>query len=150
MEINVLRDTLTNESSVGTMWIEGKEVFKTLEDTDVGMSLADPKSWPRKIKHKTAIPVGRYEVTITFSQRFKRPLPLLMSVPAFEGIRIHRGNTAADTSGCILVGATRANNFVGMSAKSEVSLLTLLRQYMGKEKVFITIGYADTVTDSRI
>jgi|GEM_PF-177519 len=64
----------------------------------------DYRNGGRKIKGRSAIPEGRYAVVITWSPRLKQWLPLLLGVPMFSGIRIHAGNTAKDTAGCILVG----------------------------------------------
>ena len=60
-----------------------------------------------KVKGRSAIPEGRYAVVISFSPKFKQWLPILLGVPRFEGIRIHAGNSAEDTAGCILVGKNR-------------------------------------------
>ena len=80
--------------------LEGASYFcDTLEPT-----WRDYRNGGRKIKGRSAIPEGRYAVVITWSPRLKQWLPLLLGVPMFSGIRIHAGNTAKDTAGCILVG----------------------------------------------
>ena len=65
-----------------------------------------------KVKGRSAIPEGRYAVVISYSPKFKQWLPILLGGPEFnrkwQGIRIHAGNTAKDTEGCILVGQNRA------------------------------------------
>ena len=82
---------------------KGYQFFSnTLEDTvrDLDHDGVDEV----KIFGETSIPYGTYKVTITYSPKFQRDLPLVNNVPGFDGIRIHPGNTAVDTEGCILVG----------------------------------------------
>lgn len=57
-----------------------------------------------KVKRRTAIPMGVYELVVTKSQRFKKFLPLIKNVEGFEGIRIHSGATTEHTEGCPLIG----------------------------------------------
>ena len=70
-----------------------------------------------KIYGDTAIPAGKYEVVITYSNRFKKYLPLLLNVPGYEGIRIHPGNSAVDTHGCLLPGINDVQGKVSNSVK---------------------------------
>lgn len=80
--------------------LEGASYFcDTLEPT-----WRDYAHGGRKIKGRSAIPEGRYAVVISWSPKMKKWLPILLGVPMFKGIRIHAGNTAKDTEGCILVG----------------------------------------------
>lgn len=77
-----------------------------------------------KVHGETAIPAGKYKMVITWSNRFKRKLPLLLNVPGFEGIRIHPGNTAVDTHGCILVGV---NDVKGQIHQSKLTFYELFK-----------------------
>ena len=92
-----------------------------------------------KIPHMTAIPAGRYEVVITQSPRFRCPMPLLLNVPGFSGVRIHWGNTAKDTDGCILVGENKAKGQVLNSRKAYRAVQGLLKEHLKKEKVYVDI-----------
>lgn len=102
--------------TIGELSIDGMPFTFTLEDL--------PQK--TKIPGKTRIPAGTYEVEITWSGRFKRDLPLLKDVPGFTGIRIHAGNTEADTSGCILVGSWRGGEELHSSRDAMESLMDML------------------------
>ena len=92
--------------TIGLLYVNGAYVCNTLEDTDRGLTdkMSSQEIAAIKVKGKTAIPTGRYKILMTYSPRFKKDMPLLCAVKGFEGIRIHSGNTASDTEGCILCG----------------------------------------------
>lgn len=110
MKITIDRFEFSDKSTIGTLLCDDFDCF-TLEDCD--RYLEDNPS--AKIYGKTAIPRGVYRVIITYSNRFKKELPLLLDVPGFEGVRIHAGNFDSDTEGCILVGSTHSHDFIGNS-----------------------------------
>lgn len=115
----------------------------TLEDTDRGltqdMSLEEIKKV--KVYGETAIPSGSYECVYTYSNRFKKMLPLLLNVPGFDGIRIHSGNSAKDTLGCILVGKNDKKGWVSNSRFWTDKLIQSMKvAWDRKEKVTIKIG----------
>ena len=97
MKIELQREPSTEHATLGTLTVNGKFECFTLEDV----------VRPVKIHGETAIPAGTYPVAISFSPRFQRDLPILIGVPNFSGVRIHPGNTAKDTEGCILLGVTK-------------------------------------------
>lgn len=95
MEIKVLRHTFSNEFTLGVMLLDNQFYGYTLEDT-----VREPGV---KVKDKTAIPCGNYDVVLEKSAHFDKVLPRIVNVPNFSGVLIHGGNTARDTKGCILV-----------------------------------------------
>ena len=108
MQIVLQRDSLTEKSTAGELFLDGEKFCYTLEDTMREIPGRPISEW--KIKGRTAIPVGNYRVTLAPSpKRARRLMPLLLAVPGFVGIQIHSGNTAKDTEGCILVGIWREN-----------------------------------------
>lgn len=106
MKLEVYRKYRKDGYSIGLLYINGKFICNTLEDTDRGLKsgMSEAAIAAVKVKGKTAIPTGVYSVLITYSPKFKKVMPILCNVRGFSGIRIHSGNTAEDTEGCILCG----------------------------------------------
>ena len=107
MDIRLRRMWYTEKSTSGMLIIDGVTECFTLED------VARPDGV--KLDGITCIQPGEYIVTIDFSDRFQKDMPRLINVPFFSGIRIHAGNVAADTHGCILVGTDRGHDAVWSS-----------------------------------
>lgn len=134
MELQLIRDQFAPNFTGGKLAINGVFECYSLEDTW--------RSDGVKVAGSTAIPCGRYEIVITYSQRFNRLLPLLLGVPNFEGVRIHPGNTSADTEGCVLVGRNRGVNYVGESQIAFGFLFKKIYEACLIGKVYITVENA--------
>lgn len=107
------------EYTIGRLTVDGMRFSDTLEDPVRDLTKE------KKIAGNTAIPAGTYEIVVNVSPKFKRLLPRLLNVPHFDGILIHRGNTAADTAGCILVGENKAKGMVLNSTPYEKRLVEM-------------------------
>jgi hypothetical protein len=129
MKIKVQRTARKAGYTVGKMYLDGKYFCDTLEDTDRGLrqDMTPVEIYRRKVMHQTAIPTGTYKVIVNVSPAKQRLLPRLLDVPGFDGILIHRGNTADDSSGCILVGENKAVGKVINSTQYELRLVELLK-----------------------
>lgn len=100
--ITIIRDTFLSQSTSGTFFTDDGAVRGyTLEPHAI--------DWvtEKKLRGHTAIPTGRYRISMYNSPRQKEAVPLLQAVPHFSMVEIHVGNFPKDTQGCILVGNQR-------------------------------------------
>lgn len=148
MEILVRRIAKRPTYTIGRMYIDGKYVCDTLEDTDRGLKQSMPleEIKKKKIYGKTAIPTGTYKVTMNVvSPRFKNrawakpyggKLPRLLDVPGYEGVLIHPGNSAEDSTACLLVGI---NSVVGKVMNSQATFKKVMAILTKGTDITITI-----------
>ena len=110
----LIRDKRTETAILGRLFLGDRAIAYTLENAS------------------KAIPVGFYGIQNSTSPKFKRELPLIYSrkVSASRGIRIHRGNSYKDSSGCILVGMGQdcAKERITESADAEKMVTLLCRK----------------------
>jgi len=127
MKLDLYREPTEGGCTFGKLFVDGSYECETLEDA----------VREKKVSGETAIPAGTYYLEITYSPRFKKDLPLLADVPNFSGVRIHSGNTIADTEGCILVGQNRNGRAITSSRMAFDNLF---------KKLDAALGSADVVT----
>lgn len=120
MHVRIERKWPKSEYTIGRVYINDTFFCNSMEDCDRGlqqwMSVAEIDA--SKIYGETAIPKGKYIVTMDYSPKYKRAMPHVMNVKGFSGIRIHSGNTAKDSLGCILLGK---NDKVGWISNSRAT-----------------------------
>jgi len=103
----IIRDTFTEESTIGKLFINGELFCDTLENPYINNE-----------RNISCIPAGQYKVRLRLARESatRNYLHLLVQeVPSRSYILFHRGNTAKDTRGCILVGQSREQDRVNNS-----------------------------------
>ena len=128
-ELLLIRDTYTAQTTIGKLYINGVFFCHTLEDTVRGHGI--------KVNGHTAIPAGFYQVKRSISYRFKRDMLMIYTEPngyelknggiSFKGIRIHGGNTHANTEGCVLVAFNKINDTT-IQGTAEYSLIAKIKE----------------------
>ena len=144
MNLKLIRKEFTEISTIGDLYVDGNFYCYTLEDRVREIKNQPVGEW--KIPGKTAIPYGTYSIILDFSNRFQKILPRLLDVSGFDGIRIHSGNVAENTEGCILVGFKKQKDFI---SESKICLSKLFESILSainnNETVTITIGGENVV-----
>ena len=123
----IVRDVMGKDFTLGRFFVDGSLLGYTCEDQDRKL-----EDGGEKIKGQTAIPRGLYHLTTSLSTRFGRIMPLIQGVRNFDGVRIHGGNTSADTEGCPLLGQTRTAIGVQNCKKVNEDLLALILKHEGQ------------------
>lgn len=142
MRIEVKRLYKKPAYTVGKLYIDGVYQCDTIEDRDRGLSQDDDLRFIDKVKiyGETAIPAGDYPVIVSYSPKFGKNLPLLEHVPCFSGVRIHSGNTAKDSLGCIILGENKKVGQVINSRATCARVLPLIEAaYKKGERISIEI-----------
>jgi hypothetical protein len=134
MEIEVKIFKKAKGYRAGKMYINGMYLCFTIEDEDRGLTKTMPLE---EIKTKkqygiTGIPLGKYQVAMTFSNRFQVYMPQIMDVPGWEGVRIHTANKATELDS--------SDGFMGNSKTAYTELIKQIKAVEKKEKIWLTIS----------
>lgn len=140
MKLTLKRIALRPTYTIGKLYIDDVYFCDTIEDTVRDLNKNGKfDNGEKKIHSKTAIPYGTYEIKWTYSPRFKKYTPQLMNVPSFEGIRIHAGNTSADTEGCLILGKNKQVGKVLNSRATINKFYPIIKEACSNRKVTIEI-----------
>lgn len=140
MKLTLKRIALRPTYTIGKLYIDDVYFCDTIEDTVRDLNKNGKfDNGEKKVHSKTAIPYGIYEIKWTYSPRFKKYTPQLMNVPSFEGIRIHSGNTSADTEGCLILGKNKQVGKVLNSRDTINKFYPIIKEACSNGKVTIEI-----------
>lgn len=140
MTLKIKRVAFRDTYTIGRLYVDGKYFCDTLEPTNRDLNKNGKfDNGEVKVKGKTAIPFGTYEMVWAYSPRFKRYTPRFVNVPEFEGVLIHSGNSSKDSAGCVLVGKNTKVGMVTDSRNTCNRLYPLIKNACKQGKVYITI-----------
>ena len=130
MKIKVVREVFTDKSTIGSLYLNDVFFCYTLEDKDRGLEQSQSLIiiQAKKLFGITAIPYGKYPLIVNKSPKFGRLLPRLQGIKGYDGVLIHRGNSAEHSHGCILVGYKKGTDCIMESTKAEADLITILQR----------------------
>jgi Family of unknown function (DUF5675) len=142
LNCHLLRSMRTNKTTIGDFWIDGVSQCYMLEDVDRGLHSSMPleQLLSMKVKTKTAVTTGRYQIVLYYSPKLKMYVPLLMHVPAFSFVEIHPGNNAENTDACLLPGLTKDKDWVGSSRPAFKKCMDIFLEHEKTHSIFITIA----------
>jgi len=138
MELRLTRTKFFDTHTIGQLYVNGDFFCFVLEDKVREVDGQPVEKW--KIKNETAIPRGRYKVTLEQSGKFGADTPTLNRVPGFTYIRVHAGNTDKDTEGCLILGYKLSSNDVilpGTTRPAVTNLKTVLKA--ATKPIWITV-----------
>jgi hypothetical protein len=139
MKLKLVRDTLTDNTTTGKLYVNDRFWCYTLED----------KTRNHKVYGETCIPTGTYDVDMYYWAKHGKTYPHLCDVPNFSGILIHKGSSKDDTMGCILVGMDRAEDRISNCAQAFDPLRWNIEAALQTEEVTIEIVEDQNATDTR-
>ena len=130
MKIKVVREVFTDKSTIGSLYLNDVFFCYTLEDKDRGLEQSQSLIiiQAKKLFGITAIPYGKYPLIVNKSPKFGRLLPRLQGIKGYDGVLIHRGNSAEHSHGCILVGYKKGTDSIMESTNAEADLITILQR----------------------
>ena len=126
----LIRDTFSEKSTIGELFLNGERMCDTLENP-----------WLDNQRNISCIPAGVYDVRLRLARESasRDYLHLLVQdVPNRDWILFHRGNTAKDTRGCILVGLGSQQDVVSNSTLA-MDLLIKELIHLGSENIKLII-----------
>lgn len=142
LHLTLIRKWKNADYTIGQLYAGGRLICNTVEDADRGLNMHMSEAEIKKIKihSETAIPTGTYKLAVTMSPKFGRKLIEVLNVPGYLGIRVHKGNSAKDSAGCVIPGNNTEKGKVTNSTKYEELLTSMVDSAIKNgEDAYLTI-----------